>query len=251
MNTNTAAASVVVTTAATVEVFDDPSCAACALPASDQLACVEHALQARTEGVVLSWSNTLGEQHAFSAAELDRWVAKTANFLAARGVVAGSTVLAALLNHYQLWMLALAARRLGAEVAALSESADEAEVARALRETGASAVVCTNHGSVADVVDHVVYLCCEMPVRLMVNGDGAPAHFLALDERDEGVRQLMCHEDGLPHGAELSGAFGVCALGCMRTGWVDFNTGVRVTRATDPQVDARAGATARLAGVAA
>ena len=197
-------------------VFDDP--ATCAAPMAD--------LHAPS----LAWCNSLGEHHDFTAAELDRWAAKTAGLLAARGVGAGDVVAASLRNHYQLWFVAAAARRLGADLLVLPDGADEAEVARMLTESQAKAVVCTNQGHVLEVCEHVVYLCPSVTTRLMVNGDGAQAFFADASDPMAADDLPVYPADGMPHGAALSGPDGVCALGCARPGWLDFNTCVRVAR---------------------
>jgi acetyl-CoA synthetase len=182
----------------------------------------------RRDETVLSWQNDLGERHEFTAAELDRWVEKTAGYLASRGVGVGDVVATSLDGHYQAWFVALAALRLGATALRLPADASEERVYRLLSESQACAVVCSNRGSAPDVLEHVVYLCPSVKVRAMVNGDGAPAVFSAPDEWDETCLPPSCAEDGLPHGDALSGPDGVCALGCQRCGWLDFNTCVRV-----------------------
>lgn len=208
-----------------------------------ELAEVAFLSQAPARRVALSWSNALGETHEFTGSELSLWAGKTAAFLAKRGVASGSVVAVALRSNYQLWFCALACARLGARMVALPEDADEARMAALLRESGAVAVVCTNQGGVAELVEHVVYACPEVTTRLLVNGDGAPALFAAADEADEACVPPAWDADGLPHGEALSGAAGVCALGCVRPGWLDFNTCVRVTPA-GALADAASGATA-------
>lgn len=218
--------------------------------------------------VVLRWRSELGEEHAFTAAELDRWSEKVANLLATQGVAAGDAVVLALGDAYQRWFAELALAKLGAVAVELPTDADEAAAARVLAASGACAVVATNRGSVVDVLDHVSYLCPSVTARLIVNADGAPALFAGPAEQDETCVPPAWDADGLPHGAALSGLVGVCALGCVRPGWLDFNTYARVAPALCPAVasansagvtvpvgtseaDTRTGATLEAAGRAA
>ena len=216
--------------------------------------------QADPSCVVLRWHGGLGEEHAFAAAELERWSDKVAHLLAAQGVGTGDAVVLALGNAYQRWFAELALAKLGATSVELSVDADEAQAARVLAACGARAVVATNRGTVADVLDHVVYLCPTVGARLIVNADGAPSLFADPAEQDETCVPPAWDADGLHHGAALSGPFGVCALGCVRPGWLDFNTYARVapaarpvssTEAGAPEADARTGATLEVAGHAA
>ncbi|MEE8717037.1 MAG: AMP-binding protein [Coriobacteriales bacterium] len=192
------------------------------------LGALDRLARTRLDDVVLSWGNDMGERHDFTAAELDRWSAKVAGFLASRGVGVGDVVAVSLDGHYQAWLVALAALRLGATALRLPADAGEAEVYRLLDGSQACAVVCSNRGEAPEVLEHVVYLCPCVTLRAMVNGDGASAVFCAPDEPDETCLPPAFTEDGLPHGAELSGPDGVCALCCLRPGWLDFNTCARV-----------------------
>lgn len=184
--------------------------------------------------VVLRWRSELGEEHAFTAAELDRWSDKVAGLLATQGVGANDAVALALGDAYQRWFAGLALAKLGATAVELPADVDEATAARALAASGACAVMATNRGDAADVLDHVSYLCPSVRARLLVNADGAPALFADPAEQDEACVPPAWDADGLPHGAALSGPSGVCALGCVRPGWLDFNTYARVAPALRP-----------------
>ncbi len=225
-----------------LNVFDNLAGSWRALPASEETARL--AGMRNDDALALIWKNDLGERHLFTGRELARWADKTAAFLAARGVAAGDAVAVSLGANYQLWFVLLALDKLGARAVELPEGADEAEVARVLRASSARAVVCTNQGGVAEMLDHVVFACPDVELRALVHGDGAPALFALPDEADATRVPPACHEDGLPHGAQLSGENGVCALGCVRRGWVDFNTCVRLTSADAwrPDADAASGA---------
>ena len=223
-----------------VRVMDVDVLAACAACEAPSLSEVAFLAQAPAHSVVLSWENVLGEKHEFTGADLAAWSDKTAGLLARRGVAAGDVVAVALRRNYQLWFCALACAKRGVRMVVRPEDADEA---RPLRASGARALVCTNQGHVAEVAEHVMFACPELSVRLLVNGDGAPALYAAADEADESCVPPAYDEDGLPHAAELSGAAGVCALGCVRPGWLDFNTCVRVTP-VGAFADAASGATA-------
>lgn len=226
-----------------VQVMDADTLAPVSEAHVPSLAEVAFLSQAAARTVALTWHNDLGEEHAFTGADLAAWSDKTAGFLARHGVHAGDVVAVSLRRNYQLWFCALACAKLGARMVELSEDADEAAAAALLRESGARALVCTNQGHVAEVAEHVMFACPELSVRLLVNGDGAPALYAAADEADETCEPPAWDADGLPHGEELSGAAGVCALPCVRHGWLDFNTCVRVTPA-GTFADAASGATA-------
>lgn len=225
-----------------LNVFDDLTGAWQALPENEE---TRRLAEMRDNGALaLIWKNALGERHLFTGRELATWTDKTAGFLATHGVAAGDAVAVSLGANYQLWFVLLALNKLGAHAVLLPEDADEAEAARVLRTSGARAVVCTNQGGVADMLDHVVFACPDVQLRALVHGDGAPALFALPDEADETRVPPACHEDGLPHGAQLSGEDGVCALGCVRRGWLDFNTCVRLTPADaqETQADTESGA---------
>lgn len=230
------------------------SSAAPTLADASLLGAAELALLAQTDPacVVAHWRGELGEEHDFTAAELERWASKVACLLASRGVGVGDVVAVSLGRSYQCLFVELALAKLGAAPLALPEGADEAQVAHLLRESQACAVVCTNQGAQAEVLDHVVYLCPSVTTRLLVNADGAPAFFADPSEHDDALVLPAYPDDGLPHGAALSGPDGVCALCCVRTGWLDFNTCARVAPTSLAVAeDARTGATLQVAGRAA
>lgn len=225
-----------------------------AAASADLLGAAELALLAQTDPtcVVARWRSELGEEHAFTAEELERWASKVACLLAGRGVGVGDVVALALGRSYQRLFVELALAKLGATALVLPEGAEETRVARLLQRTQACAVVCTNQGAAAEVLDHVVYLCPSVTTRLLVNADGAPAFFADPAEHDDACVLPAYPEDGLPHGAALSGPDGVCALCCVRAGWLDFNTCARVAPTSLAAAqDALTGATLRCAGRAA
>ena len=175
--------------------------------------------------VAMVWANPEGEEHTFTFADMKRWSDKTANFLAAQGIGKGDMVLVILRRNYQFWFVALALDKLGAVLVPATFMLREHDLAYRLNGASIKSVICTNVGDIAEVVDHVVYMCPSVTSRILVNGAGG-----GMTPRDENG-SFRFPDNGQPFGPALSGPDGVCALGVARKGWLDFNTNVRVASA--------------------
>ena len=170
------------------------------------------------------WCNPEGEEHVFSFADMHDWSNKTANFLAEQGIKKGDYVLVILRRHYQFWFVATALCKLGAIMVPATFMLKEHDLEYRLNEGRISSVICTNVGSIANVVDAVIDTCPTVKSRILVNGAGGG--LTPVNEHGE-----MLIPDGELLGPALSGPQGVCAASATREGWVDFNTGVRAASA--------------------
>lgn len=180
------------------------------------------------------WLNPEGEEHHFSFADIKRWSDKCANFLVAQGVRKGDTVLVILRRHYQFWFTAVALHKIGAILVPATFMLREHDLAYRLRAAGIKAVICTDAGTIADVVDEVAPSCPELTMKIMVAAGGAG--MCVGSEREEEARA---------EAKKLSGPEGICALEAQREGWTCYNSGVReaadfwgriTTEVTDPMI---------------
>ena len=167
----------------------------------------------------MKWCNPEGEEHVFTFGEMKLWSDKCANFLADQGIRKGDMVLVVLRRHYQFWFAGLALHKIGAVMVPATFMLREHDMLYRLQAASIKAVICTNAGTVADVVDAVAPECPDLDVKIIVNGGGA------------GLSDEV-HEAGHPveRDAWLSGPEHICELTCEREGWVDFNAGVRAAR---------------------
>ena len=175
------------------------------------------------------WCNPEGEEHVFSFADMRDWSNKTANFLAEQGIKKGDYVLVILRRHYQFWFVATALCKLGAIMVPATFMLKEHDLEYRLNEGHISSVICTNVGSIANVVDAVIDTCPTVKSRILVNGAGGG--LTPVNEHGE-----MLISEGELLGCTLSGPQGVCAAPAIREGWVDFNTGVRAASASFDRV---------------
>ncbi len=167
------------------------------------------------------WCNPEGEEHIFTFADMKRWSDKAANFLSDKGIGRGDKVLVVLRRHYQFWFVALALAKLGAVMVPATFMLKEHDMSYRLERAGINAIIATSIGDVADVVDAVVDDCPTVRACFLVNPAGG-----GLTARNEDGALL---DGGQGFGEALSGPEGICALGVEREGWIDFNTGVRLS----------------------
>ena len=175
---------------------------------------------AEPERPAMVWCNPEGEEHFFTFGDMKRWSDKTANYFAAHGIGHGDMVMVILRRHYQFWFVATALAKLGAVMVPATFMLKEHDLDYRLNRAEVKAIVCTDCGEIADVVDAVENACPSLQVKMLVNGAGG-----GLSEFGEDGKPLAQNDS--PLGAELSGPDGVCAAPAERAGWLDFNTGVR------------------------
>ena len=188
---------------------------------------------AEPERPAMVWCNPEGEEHHFSFGDMKYWSDKTANWFANLGIGKGDMVLVLLRRHYQFWFVALALHKLGAVLVPATFMLKEHDLEYRLNAASVKAVVCTDAGDIANVVDAVVPICPSVQYRILVNGGGGG---LATPE------QIAA---GLV-GPRLSGPDGICAAKTpKREGWLAFNENVlaasphfgrRATLAADPMI---------------
>lgn len=167
------------------------------------------------------WCNPEGEEHVFTFADMKTWSDKTANFFADCGICRGDFVMVILRRHYQFWFTALALEKLGAVMVPATFMLKEHDLDYRLKGADIKAVICTDAGDIADVVDAVVPACPSVETLILVNAAGG-----GLTERDATGELVYDRTDGL-RGAALSGSDGICSQPASRAGWRDFNTEVR------------------------
>ena len=165
------------------------------------------------------WCNPEGEEHAFTFADMKRWSDKTANFLAAQGIGRGDFVMVILRRHYQFWFCALALAKLGAVMVPATFMLKEHDLEYRLNGASIKAVVTTDVGEIAGIVDSTLerYGCPTVEKRILVAGAGGGL----TPQGPDGAFLL-----GPEAGPALSGPGGVCKVAGLRDGWVDFNSGV-------------------------
>lgn len=166
------------------------------------------------------WVNPEGEEHVFTFADMKAWSDKTANYLASLGIGRGDFVLVILRRHYQFWFVALALAKLGAVMVPATFMLKEHDLEYRLNGADIKAIIATNVGDIADVVDNVVADCPTVETLVLVNAAGG-----GLTECDSDGKLVVAEGERI--GEALSGEQGICAVGVERPGWHDFNTGVR------------------------
>lgn len=166
------------------------------------------------------WVNPEGEEHIFTFADMKRWSDKTANFLKGLGIGRGDKVLVILRRHYQFWFVATALAKIGAVMVPATFMLKDHDMIYRLNEAQIKAVIATDAGEIADVVDRVVEECPSVETLILVNAAGG-----GLTPRD-GSGALIVDEGSLI-GEALSGEEGICRVSIPREGWHDFNGGVR------------------------
>lgn len=183
---------------------------------------VDDIATAEPDRPAMMWCNPEGEEHLLTFGEMKHWSDKTANFLAAQGIGKGDFVMVILRRHYQFWFTALALHKLGAVIVPATFMLREHDLEYRLESASIKSVICTNVGPIADVVDAVFEKgsCPEFTSRIIVNGGGGGISLV--DGSAEGPSSRDAHLSGPDH---------ICELTCDRTGWVDFNSGVK---AADP-----------------
>ncbi len=160
------------------------------------------------------WCNPEGEEHRFSFGEMKFWSDKCANFLVSQGIRKGDMVLVILRRHYQFWIAALALHKIGAVLVPATFMLREHDLEYRMNASMCKAVICTDAGVIADVVDAVAPQCPNLEKKILVAAGGAG---------------LAVSEPGFEPSRHrrLSGPEHICELSCDREGWVDFNAGVR------------------------
>ena len=166
------------------------------------------------------WLNPEGEEHVFTFADMKKWSDKTANFLKDLGIGRGDYVMVILRRHYQFWFVATALAKLGAVMVPATFMLKEHDLTYRLNGASIKAVIATNAGYIADVVDAVIDECPSVQSRILVNAPGA-----GLTPVDENGQFIF--PEGELVGPALSGEEGICLPTIEREGWVDFNASVR------------------------
>ncbi len=166
------------------------------------------------------WVNPEGEEHVFTFADMKHWSDKTANFLASLGLGKGDFVMVILRRHYQFWFTALALNKLGCVMVPATFMLKEHDLEYRLNGASIKAIIATTVGDIADIVDSTLRDCDCPTVEKLILVNGAGGGLTPLDDEGNPLTSELC-------GPALSGHEGICAAGASRSGWLDFNTGVR------------------------
>lgn len=118
------------------------------------------------------WCNPEGEEHVFTFKDMMRWSNRTANYLSECGIGRGDYVLVILRRHYQFWFVATALAKLGAVMVPATFMLKDHDMKYRLQRANIKAVIATDVGDVAQVVDNVADECESLQVRILVNGGG-------------------------------------------------------------------------------
>lgn len=177
------------------------------------------------------WCNPEGEEHRFSFGDLKYWSDKTANFLTQQGIAKGDMVLVILRRHYQFWFVALALHKIGAVLIPATFMLKEHDLEYRVNLADIKAVIATDVGDIADVIDNTMPRIPSLEHRFLVNGGGGGL--------TSGLPELN-QVSALGLGAALSGPEGLCILPAEREGWIDFNSGVLAAEASWQRVPTKA-----------
>ncbi len=183
--------------------------------------------EAEPDRPAMIWYNPEGEEHVFTFGDLKYWSDKTANLFAAHGIGKGDMVMVILRRHYQFWFAALALEKLGACMVPATFMLKEHDLVYRLASASIKAIVCTDCGEIATVVDAVSQDCPSLATKIIVNGGGGGLSLKTETDASGKTSHLGGTSIYPDFGSQLSGDEGICALEAKRTGWVDFNTGVR------------------------
>ena len=127
----------------------------------------------KPENRALVWVDDDGEEHTFTFADMKRWSDKTANFLSDQGLGQGDFVMVILRRHYQFWMCALALHKIGALLVPATFMLREHDLEYRLQACSCKAIVCTDAGAIANVVDAVAPNCPDLQKKILVAAGGA------------------------------------------------------------------------------
>jgi len=168
--------------------------------------------------ICMQWCNPEGERHSFTFGQMSLWSSKTAAYLQSLGIGKGDAVIVVLRRHYQFWFAAMALAKLGALLIPATFMLKEHDLSYRLEASHAKAIIATNVGDFADVVDAVLD-GDDSVLRILVNGAGGGTLVDAEGNLPDSLRETC--------GETLSGDAGICAADAQRKGWYDFNAGVR------------------------
>ncbi|MCQ2382869.1 MAG: AMP-binding protein, partial [Clostridia bacterium] len=155
--------------------------------------------------LAMLWCNPEGERHEFTFADIKYWSDKTAAAMQEIGIGVGDRVLLILRRHYQFWFTFIACLKIGAVCIPATFLLKEHDLEYRINKANVKAVVCTQLGDIADVVDAVANKCPFLEYKLLVNG---------------GFGGLLSKDT---HQAEVPGPDEICTLPAEREGWIDFN----------------------------
>ncbi len=189
---------------------------------------VDDIAQAEPDRRAMVWANPEGEEHVFTFADMRKWSDKTASFLMEQGIGKGDRVLVILRRHYQFWFVATALAKIGAVLVPATFMLKKHDMVYRLNQAEIKAVIATDVGDIADVVEQALPECPTVETLILVSAGGG-----GLTPVDADGNPVS--PDGAPVGSQLSGEQGVCALPAEREGWLDFNTGVRAASDSFPR----------------
>ncbi|MCR5845088.1 MAG: AMP-binding protein [bacterium] len=183
---------------------------------------VDDIAAAEPDRPAMIWCNPEGEEHFFTFGDMAHWSNKVANVLASNGIGKGSMVMVILRRHYQFWFTAVALHKLGAIMVPATFMLKEHDLKYRFDSASVEAIICTDVGTIADVVDNTVTECPSVKKMFICAGGGGGVH---IGEEEYGER--------------LSGPEHICELSAEREGWIDFNAAVREASAEFERVETK------------
>ena len=120
------------------------------------------------------WRNDRGERIELTFGDVKRLSTQTANLFAARGLRKGEVVLAALRTHWEYWIVAVAAHKLGLILCPVYYRLTAEDFAYRMEKAGVSAVIACREGETAE---NVLTAAQKMGVDLRFSIGGAAPGF--------------------------------------------------------------------------
>ena len=96
------------------------------------------------------WRNDRGERTVLTFGDVKRLSTRTANLFAARGLRKGDVVLAALRTHWEYWIVAVAAHKLGLILCPVYYRLTAGDFAYRMEKAGVKAVIACREGEAAE-----------------------------------------------------------------------------------------------------
>ena len=96
--------------------------------------------------LAMIWQNDRGEKARLTFAEVKRLSTQTANLFATRGLKKGDAVMAALRTHWEYWVVAIAAHKLGLILCPVYYRLTREDFAYRMEAAGIKAVICCQEG---------------------------------------------------------------------------------------------------------
>ena len=102
--------------------------------------------------LAMLWRSDKGEERQLTFGDMKRLSTQAANLFRSRGLQKGDVLLAALRTHWEYWVAALAAHKLGVILSPVYHRLTEEDFFCRMEQASAKAVLCCREGSTAETV---------------------------------------------------------------------------------------------------